>query len=83
MGTGDDDGCSQRTAGMLREIDNRILRKRIGQVKRELLALDAEAENHLVQLRAIRGTYAVVLQKHKPVGSPANAIRYLKRSPLN
>ena len=63
---------------ILADVDNRLLKRRLDLIKDDLRVLDAHTENHLQQLRGIESTYRVVLDKNKPVGSPANAIRFLK-----
>ena len=63
---------------ILREIDNRISKKKTEMLAKELQRLGTETENHIECLDKIRLTYEKVLDKDKPVGKSVNAIRYLK-----
>jgi hypothetical protein len=63
---------------ILREIDNRIAKKRIEIIKKDLNCLDCDYENHLNNLKDIKKIYHKVLEKDRPVGKGINAIRYLK-----
>jgi len=62
---------------VLREIDNRIVQKRIELLKKDIQRLNEESENQLKELKNIDKIYYKVLDKDKPVGRGINAIRYL------
>ena len=64
---------------ILREIDNRIVQKRIELLKKDLQNLSKDTENQLKELKKVDKVYYKVLEKDKPVGRGINAIRYLKK----
>lgn len=64
---------------ILREIDNRIVHKRIELLKKDLQNLSEDTENQLKELKKVDKVYYKVLEKDKPVGRGINAIRYLNK----
>ncbi len=64
---------------ILREIDNRIVQKRIELLKKDLQNLSEDTENQLKELKKVDKVYYKVLEKDKPVGRGINAIRYLNK----
>jgi len=64
---------------ILREIDNRIVQKRLELLKKDLQKINEDTENQLKELKKVDKVYYKVLEKDKPVGRGINAIRYLNK----